>query len=218
MAERITGLINRQKRLFHDVSHELRSPLARISIAIALAQKNPQKSAELLTRIEHDVQSLDALVDELLTYARLDDNAPMTFEVLDIVPLVETVVDDANFEGGAKGVTVGLDAPEEVYINSHVDTLMRAVENLVRNALRYSPEKSTVEVAMRTEGERTLITVSDHGPGMPPDEIERMFDPSCAARTRQPATASVSGLQLPNARSSATAGRSRQQTAPKGAS
>ena len=194
MAERITGLINRQKRLFHDVSHELRSPLARISIAIALAQKNPQKSAELLTRIEHDVQSLDALVDELLTYARLDDNAPMTFEVLDIVPLVEAVVDDANFEGGAKGVTVALDAPEEVYINSHVDTLMRAVENLVRNALRYSPEKSTVEVAMRTQGERTLITVSDHGPGMPPDEIERMFDPF--VRGKNQATGNGFGLGL----------------------
>lgn len=194
MAERITGLIGRQKRLFHDVSHELRSPLARISIAVALAQKNPQKTPELLERIDRDVQSLDALVDELLTYARLDDNAPMAFEVLDIVPLVEEVVDDANFEGQARGMRVQLDSPPEVAVNAHVDTLMRAIENLIRNAIRYSPDKSTIEVRIAPESERTRITVADHGPGMPPEEIERMFDPF--VRGKNQATGNGFGLGL----------------------
>ncbi len=194
MAERIKGLVGRQKRLFHDVSHELRSPLARISIAVALAQKNPQKAPELLERIDRDVQTLDALVDELLTYARLDDNAPMVFEVIDIVPLIETVVDDANFEGGAKDVHVSLEAPAEVRVNTHVDTLLRAVENLIRNALRYAPPQSTVEVRLAVEGARVRLTVADHGPGMPPEEISRMFDPF--VRGKNQATGNGFGLGL----------------------
>ncbi len=194
MAERITGLLKRQKRLFHDVSHELRSPLARISIAIALAQKNPQKTDELLERIERDVQSLDALVDELLTYARLDDNAPMNFEVLNIVPLIEGVVDDANFEGSAKGVSVLFAAPQECIISAHVDTLLRAVENLIRNAIRYSPTQSAIDVNLTTTQGKAIITVADHGPGMPEDEIERMFDPF--VRGKNQATGNGFGLGL----------------------
>ena len=194
MAERITGLLKRQKRLFHDVSHELRSPLARISIAIALAQKNPQKTDELLERIERDVQSLDALVDELLTYARLDDNAPMNFEVLNIVALIEGVVDDANFEGSAKNVSVRLNAPKQCLVNTHVDTLLRAVENLIRNAIRYSPPQSTIDVDVATTQSQAVITVADHGPGMPEDEIERMFDPF--VRGKNQATGNGFGLGL----------------------
>ena len=194
MAERITGLLKRQKRLFHDVSHELRSPLARISIAIALAQKNPQKTDELLERIERDVQSLDALVDELLTYARLDDNAPMNFEVLNIVPLIEGVVDDANFEGSAKGVSVLFAAPQECIVSAHVDTLLRAVENLIRNAIRYSPTQSAIDVNLTTTQGKAIITVADHGPGMPEDEIERMFDPF--VRGKNQATGNGFGLGL----------------------
>ena len=194
MAERITGLLKRQKRLFHDVSHELRSPLARISIAIALAQKNPQKTDDLLERIERDVQSLDALVDELLTYARLDDNAPMNFEVLNIVALIEGVVDDANFEGSAKNVSVRLNAPKQCLVNTHVDTLLRAVENLIRNAIRYSPPQSTIDVDVATTQSQAVITVADHGPGMPEDEIERMFDPF--VRGKNQATGNGFGLGL----------------------
>ena len=194
MAERITGLLKRQKRLFHDVSHELRSPLARISIAIALAQKSPQKTDELLERIERDVQSLDALVDELLTYARLDDNAPMNFEVFNIVALIEGVVDDANFEGSAKNVSVRLNAPKQCLVNTHVDTLLRAVENLIRNAIRYSPPQSTIDVDVATTQSQAVITVADHGPGMPEDEIERMFDPF--VRGKNQATGNGFGLGL----------------------
>lgn len=177
MAERIHGLFARQKRLFHDVSHELRSPLARISVAVELAEKSPEKSHEFLSRIEGDVQVLNAMVDELLTYARLDENAVIHFERTDLVPLLEAITDDADFEGSAIGTHVTLQAPESIMMNMHVDSLLRAVENLVRNALRYSGSGQQVAVVAKVENEHVLITVTDSGPGMDGDELEKIFEP-----------------------------------------
>lgn len=194
MAERINGLLARQKRLFHDVSHELRSPLARIDVAIALAQKSPERSREVLERIEREVETLDHLVDELLTYARLDDNAPMEFEPTDIVGLIETVVDDADFEGSAKGVHVTLSAPEKAVVNTHIESLLRAVENLIRNALRFSQSGQTVAVEIRPENGKLLITVTDSGPGMKPEELKQLFDPF--VRGKDQATGGGFGLGL----------------------
>ena len=177
MAERIHGLFERQKRLFHDVSHELRSPLARISVAVELAEKSPEKSHEFLQRIEGDVQVLNAMVDELLTYARLDENAVVHFERTDLVPLLEAITDDADFEGSATGTHVTLQSPDSILMNMHVDSLMRAVENLVRNALRYSGPGQQVSVVAKEENEHVVITVTDSGPGMDPSELEKIFEP-----------------------------------------
>ena len=177
MAERIHGLFDRQKRLFHDVSHELRSPLARIAVAVELAEKSPEKSREFLHRIEGDAQVLNAMVDELLTYARLDENAPIQFELTDLVPLLEAITDDADFEGSANGTRVTLKAPESIPMNMHVDSLMRAVENLVRNALRYSGPGQQVHVQAKEQNAHVVISVTDSGPGMNPDELEKIFEP-----------------------------------------
>ena len=149
MAERIHGLFDRQKRLFHDVSHELRSPLARISVAVELAEKSPEKAHEFLQRIEGDVQVLNAMVDELLTYARLDENAVIHFERTDLVPLLEAITDDADFEGSATGTHVTL----------------------------HSGPGQQVSVVAKEENEHVVITVTDSGPGMDPSELEKIFDP-----------------------------------------
>lgn len=194
MAERINGLLTRQKRLFHDVSHELRSPLARIDVAIALAEKNPERSHEVLDRIEREVQTLDHLVDELLTYARLDDNAPMEFEPTDLVSLLEGVVDDADFEGSAKGVHVSLTAPNEAIVNMHTESLLRAIENLIRNALRFSASGQEVKVAVVPQGDKLLVTVTDAGPGMKPEELTQLFEPF--VRGKDQATGNGFGLGL----------------------
>ncbi len=177
MAEKITGLLARQKRLFHDVSHELRSPLARMEVAIALAAKNPGRSGELLKRIEKDVHTLDALVDELLTYARLDDNAPMNFEDTDAVLLLEDIVDNVRFEGSAKKIRVTLASPAHSVVRLHTDSFARAVENILRNALRYTPEGGVVAVEAQTTPDAFTISVTDQGPGMNPEELEKLFLP-----------------------------------------
>ena len=192
--EKINGLIARQKRLFHDVSHELRSPLARIEIAVAIAEKNPERRGELLTRIEKDVQALDALVDELLTYARLDDNAPMDFVETDVVPLLEDIVENARFEGTPRHVAVTLDAPAAQTLKLHVDSFGRATENIIRNALRYSPEGGTVTVTAKKEADNFVIRVSDEGPGMDPEDLAKIFQPF--VRGKNEATGSGFGLGL----------------------
>lgn len=192
--EKINGLIARQKRLFHDVSHELRSPLARIEIAVAIAEKNPERRGELLTRIEKDVQALDALVDELLTYARLDDNAPMDFVETDVVPLLEDIVENARFEGTPRHVAMTLDAPAAQTLKLHVDSFGRAAENIIRNALRYSPEGGTVTVTAKKEADNFVIRVSDEGPGMDPEDLAKIFQPF--VRGKNEATGSGFGLGL----------------------
>ena len=194
MAEQINRLIARQKRLFHDVSHELRSPLARVAVALALAEKNPERQGELMKRIEREVTTLDALVEELLTYARLDDNAPMKLEPTAIAPLLEAITENAQFEGEAKGITLSLDPIPECTVNANVDQLGRAIENIVRNALRFTPPGGTVSISAIRAGKTLQITVTDQGPGMAPEEIENMFQPF--VRGSDQATGSGFGLGL----------------------
>ena len=195
LLDTISGLLARQKTLFHDVSHELRSPLARIGISIALAQKNPDRSQEILSRIEREVNVLDGLVGALLTYARLDDNAPMQFEKIDLVAVLEGIVEDADFEGSAKKVRVVLSvAPAEIPFVMHIDSFASAVENLVRNALRFSPPETVVSVEARQSRENIVITVSDEGPGIAEEDLERLFQPFM--RGSDQATGSGFGLGL----------------------
>lgn len=194
MLEKINGLMSRQKRLFHDVSHELRSPLARIDVALALIEKNPQNAAEAVKRIESEVGRLDKLVEALLTYARLDENAPIDFEKTDLVAILEAICEDATFEGSAKGVDVKLEAPKEVFVLGNVDMLASAIENLVRNALRYSPKGSAVRVKAETIGNRIHLRITDAGPGIDPAELEKLFEPF--VRGSSEATGSGFGLGL----------------------
>jgi two-component system OmpR family sensor kinase len=194
MAEQINRLIARQKRLFHDVSHELRSPLARVEVALALAEKNPERRDELMKRIEREVTTLDALVEELLTYARLDDNAPMKLEPTDIAPILEAIAENAQFEGEAKSIRIALAPVLNCRINANVDQLGRAIENIVRNALRFTPQGGVVSIESHLLGKTLLITVADQGPGMSPKEIENMFQPF--VRGADQATGSGFGLGL----------------------
>lgn len=194
MAEKINGLLARQKRLFHDVSHELRSPLARMEVAVAIASKNPERSPELLKRIEKDVHTLDALVEELLTFARLDDNAPMPFEDTDAALLLEDIVDNVRFEGSAKKIDVTLTSPAHAVLRLHTDSFARAVENILRNALRYTPEGGTVDVVVAASEKAFTVSVTDEGPGMKPEELDKLFLPF--VRGSAEATGSGFGLGL----------------------
>lgn len=198
MTARIDGLVARQKRLFHDVSHELRSPLARMTVALELAERDPTKLTALTPRLTQEIGNLDALVDELLTYARLDDNTPLKKERVELTGLLESVVEDADFEGSSRNVRVTLKAPSPIWIEAQIDTLLRAVENLIRNALRFTPEGETVRVhACECNGTIT-ITVTDAGPGIPEEDLRSMFDPF--VRGKDQATGSGFGLGLAIAR------------------
>jgi two-component system OmpR family sensor kinase len=188
MAERLQKLISSQRRLLHDVSHELRSPLARLQAAAGLARQDPARTAAMLDRIERDTQRLDTLVGELLTLARLEaDAGNAARQPADLGELLHEVVDDARFEAQASGRDVlleGADAPVPI-ARAHPEWLQRAFENVIRNAVRHTPEGSAVRVRLRQEhapdprepGTRIVITVADEGSGVPPEQLESIFEP-----------------------------------------
>jgi len=190
MASRLRVLMQSQTHLLHQVSHELRSPLARLQIAVGLARQQPDKIESSLQRIERESTRMDGLVGELLELSRLESGAmQMDMEPLDINELLETIVEDARFEGAAKEMQVEYTFKNDDVENSESaslqvqgqqDLLHRAIDNVVRNALKYSPAKSIVHIFCSTKvvnKEKVVnIQVRDQGPGVEPDELNAIFD------------------------------------------
>jgi two-component system OmpR family sensor kinase len=178
MVQQVQAMIGSQRRLFHDVSHELRSPLARMEAAVGLARQSPERVEASLERIERESRRLDALVGEVLTLARLDsgvnDEAP---QWTDLAALLGSVADDARFEGEPSGVAVSFEAPEALHIRARADDLLRAFDNIVRNALRFAPAGSTIDIALKasSDGKHAILTVDDKGPGLRPDQLDSVF-------------------------------------------
>jgi signal transduction histidine kinase len=182
MAERIESLVHGQQRLFGDVSHELRSPLARLSVAEGLLRQcPPDEQPEYLDRIATEVENLDQLIGQLLTFARIDSRADMSRkEPVELSSLVQEVAVDGNFEAQAKGCAVTVESTDILTTGGAREQLRRAVENVVRNAIRYSPSGTAVGITIcRESADSTaaLIQVRDHGPGVPEDHLERIFLP-----------------------------------------
>jgi two-component system OmpR family sensor kinase len=178
MAEQLQKLVAAQRRLLHDVSHELRSPLARLQAAIGLVRQDPAKLEASLERIEREVARLDALVGEVLTLARLESGTAGGMpQALDLADLVASIAADARFEAEAARRTVRLESADKVPVFGRAELLHRAVENVIRNAVKYTAEGSAVEIALSAAGGRALLAVRDHGPGIPPAEIHRVFEP-----------------------------------------
>lgn len=182
MAGQLQTLMASQRRLLHDISHELRSPLARLQVSIGLARQQPEQTQATLDRIEHEAERLDKLVGEVLTLSRLEAGvAPSTDEYVDVLELLDTVVDDARFEASALNRSVVLHSSDDasLIIPAHGELLYRALENVVRNALHHTPPETTVTVtAYQHKATNTLhITVDDQGSGVPPEEIDLIFEP-----------------------------------------
>jgi two-component system, OmpR family, sensor kinase len=202
MASQLEALISTQRRLFHDVSHELRSPLARLQAAVGIGQQSPEKLPQTLERIERETRKLDELVGELLTLARLQSGMSGPFdEEIDVVGLLQDIVADAAFEAEAAGKRVEFSedgAPEPFYLQGRSELLGRALENIIRNAIKYSYADGLVEVAAIHDGRKLRIVVADHGPGIPDIELERIFEPFY--RSMQNASIGGYGLGLAIAR------------------
>ena len=191
MASRLGALIQSQTRLLHQVSHELRSPLARMQIAVGLARQQPDKLESSLMRIERESERMDSLVGELLELSRLESGMmKIEKEPVDLNELLFTVVEDARFEGLAKNITVDYDALQleatPVVLSAQQDLLHRAIDNVVRNALKYSPNGSRVCIATLLEplytnhfstDKNVTITITNNGPGVADDELENIFQP-----------------------------------------
>lgn len=202
MAEQLQALIAAQQALLHDVSHELRSPLARLQAAIGLARQNPRKLDGSLERIEHEAVRLDDLVGHLLTFSRLGARASEESlgpsEHTDIADLVGSIAEDAHFEAQATQRGVSFSGEAGLCANVRVELLHRAVENVVRNAVKFTDEGSTVEVAATrgSSGKEAVVSVSDHGPGVGESDLEAIFEPFYRGRQGQPGGGFGLGLAI----------------------
>lgn len=204
MAERLEGLVESQSRLLKDVSHELRSPLARLSVALGLArQKTTPEIEGSLNRIELEADRLNQLIQRLLTISRLESGADGIRKTsLSLRELVEHVARDAEYESLGRKVRVTAESEDEFLVNGDPELLRSAVENVVRNATRYTAEGTTVEVRLEREngpsGPEMVLRVSDCGPGVPNDALAKIFEPFYRlddARNRQTGGAGL-GLSI----------------------
>ncbi len=190
--EELENAIKSQQRLIGDISHEIKSPLARLSVALGLARRvDISNTAKQLDRMEKEIENISALATELLTLARLDEaGASRNFEQVELCALVEQVLDDAIYEAPHRESDIILRKPHEpIEITGDPALLQRAVENVVRNAIFYTTEKTPVEIVLARKGPEVIsIEVQDRGPGVPTLALAHLFEPFFRvdeARTRE---------------------------------
>jgi signal transduction histidine kinase len=179
MAERLGSLIRGQRQLLRDVSHEVRSPLTRIRLAAGLLAQRDPASAAAVARIDDEVSRLDELIDKILDVSRLESGATSWQpESLDLRNLTEGILTDAAFEASRLGKTLETDLGDPpVHITGDRHWVLAAIENVVRNALKHTPEGSRVRVELRQTGHTARLRVSDTGRGLAENELQRIFEP-----------------------------------------
>jgi two-component system OmpR family sensor kinase len=180
MAAQLSELVAARDRLLADVSHELRTPLARLNLAIGLARQDPAKLDASLDRIGNEAAKLDEMVGELLTLSKLESGMGQSEDYFDFAEIVRSVAHDAGYEASAKQVVVSLDTGatgSEWLTNGNGRLVSRAVENIVRNAVRYSPQGGQVEITLSHDADFYRLTIADKGPGVPCEEIGLLFKP-----------------------------------------
>jgi two-component system sensor histidine kinase CpxA len=181
MADRIEALVAGQRRMLGDVSHELRSPLTRLRVASGLARRNAEAdAAEYFDRIDAEAARLDRLIEQLLTLARIESSVDDELRgPVNLTELVQEVVSDGDFEARASSKQVTLIAMDPAILHGRKDLLRSAIENIVRNAIRYTRPGTAVEVAVRRAmGDRAgsaTLSVRDHGQGVADEQVQDMF-------------------------------------------
>ncbi len=183
MAEHVDDLLQTQQNLLRDVSHELRSPLARIQVALGLAEKRGGETIKPeLERIETEANILNEMIGKILSLVRLQKlsvaQSSLKWEENDLVTLLQSLVNNANYEAQRKGVSVVLTGLQSAPFKMAPELLMSGLENVIRNAVQYSPDNGEVRVSItKTEARKYLITISDAGPGVPEEAIDKLFEP-----------------------------------------
>jgi two-component system sensor histidine kinase CpxA len=205
MAERLEALVLAQQRLLGDISHELRSPLARLGVALGLARQ--RSGAEIkgqLDRIERESDNLNEMISQLLTLTRLESGTDGRKKTeVDLAALVREVAADADFEARSTNRTVQVTKVDKCSITGVEELLRSAVENVVRNAVKYTPEGTAVEISLHKQNGSAdnfaVISVRDRGRGVPEDALERIFRPFYRtedARDRQSGGGTGLGLAI----------------------
>ena len=198
MGARLQSLIGSQRQLLRDVSHELRSPLARLRIALALAERaEPAEREKLWPRLSRECDRLEALISEILALARLDAQLSST-EVIDLEALLLRLRNDTQLDGTDQQISI--DVEDNLQLQGWPDMIERATDNLLRNALRFNPAGMPVEIQAKRSGDRLQLSIRDHGPGVAPEHLLQLGEPFYRAPGQ---TAPGHGLGLAIARRAA---------------
>ncbi|MFA5531214.1 MAG: ATP-binding protein [Thiohalomonadaceae bacterium] len=177
MAERVRDLLESQRRLLRDISHELRSPLARLRIALELSRRKGGEGMEL-ERIEREADRLEHLVSDVLSLARLEaGKTRLNRQPVQLRDWLDAIVQDAAFEAEAAHKHVVFVPGADACLEADPVLLRSAVENVLRNAVRHTPEAGQVHISLDIDGDKATITVRDSGPGVPDDELTHIFQP-----------------------------------------
>jgi len=198
MADRIEKMISGQRRLFNDISHELRSPLARLQISLELHQKKFSDAEQpMLARIAKEISRMSALIDELLQFSKLENiEINGQAQKFSLQSLLKQVCSDAGFEGKARNCVFKLNVPEDIVVAGVSQLLERALENVLRNALKFSRENSEIIIELWRDKNTANITIADNGPGIPEEELQKVFAPFyCLSKDRNPQSGGI-GLGL----------------------
>jgi two-component system sensor histidine kinase CpxA len=178
MADRLRANRSATTRLLRDISHELRSPLARMRVALGLARQPAADLARQWDRLEREIERLDSMIGQVLKLARLQGSeAPFAKERFELGEVIDEVVRDANYEGGLKHCKVSVQGSANAQVLGNRELLRSAIENVLRNAVRYSPAETPVDVHIARAAMGLTISVRDHGPGVPNADLERIFEP-----------------------------------------
>lgn len=200
MAERLEKLIISERQLLGDISHELRSPLARLKFAVKLARTAPDPQSAL-DRIERDIDRISTLVADIVEVTFVEgDPALRGAEDVLIGDLVEEVIRDCSVEAEARRCRISLTGGIASHVLGSREMLRRAIENVLRNAIRYAPEGTAVEVSTFEADRSAVIIVRDHGPGVPDQALARIFDPFYRVEEARDKNSGGSGLGLSIAR------------------
>jgi two-component system, OmpR family, sensor histidine kinase CpxA len=182
MAEQIEALVSAQRDLLGDVSHELRSPLSRLTVALGLLhQAAPEEAAEYLNRIGQEADRLDKLIGQLLTLTRIESGVELTQrETFDLTNLVQEVAADGDFEARAQGREVKVVHADQCTMFGVPEMLRSAIENVVRNAVRHTPKGKSVDLTLNethASEQRAVLRIRDYGPGVPERSLKEIFVP-----------------------------------------
>jgi len=207
MAEELRNLIQSERNLLSGVSHELRSPIARIRLALTLARSSDARERqEMLDRIEQDTIQLDSMLEQILTVARLESgqHKPKSDNV-SLNDIVDTVLHDVRFEATALGADITLTGDSHINLRGDAGLLRSAIENVVRNAVFYSGQSGHIEIDLRRDNGTVTLSVRDNGPGVPEESLPLLFKPFYRVDNSRGTTTGGMGLGLAIVRNAVTA-------------
>jgi len=201
MAQRLQAQVMVQRQLLRDLSHELRSPLARLQVALGLARRHDDDDlAPQLDRIERDLQRMEELIGQMLSLSRLETEGAVEMgRSIDIAELLRQVIEDVRLEANEKGCRLEFQGPERWVLQGNTELLRRTLENVLRNAVRHTATDTTVTIAAQTDQPQPgwlQITICDHGPGVVEDQLQRIFEPFVRISTARERDSGGYGLGL----------------------